>query len=63
MKGDSTDRASVDSLPGAPRIARVLLPRKAAAPVRDDAALVRKPRARDVSKVQIVQSIIQRGIE
>lgn len=49
--------------PGAPRIARVHLPRKATAPVPDDPPLADKPRRRDVSNVQIVQSIIQKGIE
>ena len=49
--------------PGAPRIARVHLPRKATAPTPDDAPLADKPRRRDVSNRQIVQSIIQKGIE
>ena len=44
--------------PGAPRIARRHLPRKAAAP-----RLAEKPRQRDVSNVQIVQSIIEKGLE
>ena len=47
--------------PGAPRIARRDLPRKAAAP--PEPRLAEKPRSRDVSNVQIVQSIIERGIE
>ena len=47
--------------PGAPRIARRDLPRKAAAP--PEPRLAEKPRRRDVSNVQIVQSIIERGIE
>ena len=49
--------------PGAPRIARVHLPRKAAAPVPEDPPLADKPRSRNVSNAQIVQSIIQKGIE
>ena len=47
--------------PGAPRIARAHLPRKAHAPA--EPPLADKPRRSDVSNVQIVQSIIQRGIE
>ena len=47
--------------PGAPRIARGDLPRKAHAPV--EPRLAEKPRRRDVSNVQIVQSIIEKGIE
>ena len=47
--------------PGAPRIARAHLPRKAHAPPAPP--LADKPRRSDVSNVQIVQSIIQRGIE
>ena len=47
--------------PGAPRIARRHLPRKAPAPA--EPPLAEKPRRGDVSNVQIVQSIIQRGIE
>ena len=49
--------------PGAPRIARVHLPRKATAPVPDAPALAGKPRSREIANVQIVQSIIQKGIE
>ncbi len=49
--------------PGAPGIARVHLPRKATAPVPDDPALVGKPRSREISNAQIVQSIVERGIE
>ena len=49
--------------PGAPRIARAHLPRKATAPVRDDPPLVKKPHKGDIANAQIVQSIIQRGIE
>ena len=47
--------------PGAPRIARQDLPRKASAP--PDPRLADKPRRRDVSNAQIVQSIIEKGIE
>ena len=47
--------------PGAPRIARAHLPRKAQAPA--EPPLADKPRRGDVSNAQIVQSIIQRGIE
>ena len=47
--------------PGAPMIARRDLPRKAHAPT--EPPLAEKPRRGDVSNVQIVQSIIQRGIE
>ena len=47
--------------PGAPRIARVDLPRKATAPV--EPRLAEEPRRRDVSNVQIVQSIIEKGLE
>ena len=47
--------------PGAPRIARGHLPRKAQAPA--EPRLAEKPRRRDVSNAQIVQSIIERGIE
>ena len=46
--------------PGAPRIARVHLPRKASAEPRQ---LARKPRRRELSNRQIVQSIIEKGIE
>jgi len=46
---------------GAPRIARRHLPRKAHAPA--GPPLAEKPRRREVSNAQIVQSIIQRGIE
>ena len=45
--------------PGAPRIARTHLPRKAPA----EPPLAEKPRRSDVSNAQIVQSIIQKGIE
>ena len=45
--------------PGAPRIARRHLPRKA--PV--EPPLVKEPRPRQVSNEQIVQSIIEGGIE
>ncbi|MCZ0934952.1 MAG: hypothetical protein OXJ54_07200 [Gemmatimonadetes bacterium] len=47
--------------PGAPRIARVDLPRKATAPV--EPQLAEETRRRDVSNVQIVQSIIEKGLE
>ena len=47
--------------PGAPRIALRDLPRKASAPA--EARLAEEPRRRDVSNVQIVQSIIEKGIE
>jgi len=47
--------------PGAPRIARRDLPRKAHAPT--EPPLAEKHRRGDVSNAQIVQSIIQRGIE
>ena len=47
--------------PGAPRIARRDLPRKAHAP--PEARLAETPRPRDVSNVQIVQSIIDKGVE
>ena len=46
---------------GAPRIARRDLPRKAHA--RPEARLAETPRPRDVSNVQIVQSIIDKGVE
>ena len=49
--------------PGAPRIARVHLPRKATAPVPDAPGLVGRPRSREIANAQIVQSIIQKGIE
>ncbi|WP_420449777.1 hypothetical protein [Candidatus Palauibacter sp.] len=45
--------------PNAPRIARRHLPRKAPA----EAPLAAEPRARERSNVQIVQSIIQKGME
>ena len=45
--------------PNAPRIARRHLPRKAPA----QAPLAEEPRPRERSNAQIVQSIIQRGIE
>ena len=44
---------------GAPRIARRHLPRKAAA----EPQLARTPRRRELSNRQIVQSIIEKGIE
>ncbi len=47
--------------PGAPRIALKDLPRKAHVPA--EPRLADEPRRRDVSNVQIVQSIIERGIE
>ena len=47
--------------PGAPRIARVDLPRKAYAPT--EPQLAETPRRRDVANAQIVQSIIEKGIE
>ena len=47
--------------PGAPRIARSHLPRKTQAPATP--LLVEKHRRGEVSNVQIVQSIIERGIE
>ena len=47
--------------PGAPRIARRDLPRKAHAP--SAPRLAEKPRRRELSNVQIVQSIIEKGIE
>ena len=47
--------------PGAPGIALKDLPRKALPPA--EPPLADKPRRRDVSNAQIVQSIIQRGIE
>ena len=47
--------------PGAPRIARRHLPRKAQTPPKPQ--LAEEPRRRDVSNVQIVQSIIEKGIE
>ena len=47
--------------PNAPRIALRDLPRKAHAPT--EPGLVDKPRRRQVSNVQIVQSIIEKGIE
>ena len=49
--------------PGAPRIARVHLPRKATAPSGDDPPLVKRPPKSEIANAQIVQSIIQRGIE
>ena len=45
--------------PGAPRIARRHLPRKAPA----EPQLARTPRRRELSNRQIVQSIIEKGIE
>lgn len=47
--------------PGAPRIARRDLPRKAPAPT--GPLLADNPRRGDVSNTQIVQSIIEKGIE
>ena len=47
--------------PGAPRIARRHLPRKAAAPA--EPRLAQKLLRREVSNAQIVQSIIEKGIE
>ena len=47
--------------PGAPRIARIDLPRKAAPPA--EPRLAEKPQPGHVSNAQIVQSIITRGIE
>ena len=47
--------------PGAPRIALRDLPRKAHPPA--EPGLVDKPRRRQVSNVQIVQSIIEKGVE
>ncbi|MCY3547357.1 MAG: hypothetical protein OXH49_10805 [Gemmatimonadetes bacterium] len=47
--------------PGAPRIALKDLPRKAHVPA--EPRLADEPRRRDVSNAQIVQSIIERGIE
>ena len=47
--------------PGAPRIARSHLPRKTQAPATP--LLVEKHRRGEVSNAQIVQSIIERGIE
>ena len=47
--------------PGAPRIALRDLPRKASAPA--EPTLAGEPRRREVSNVQIVQSIIEKGIE
>ena len=46
--------------PGAPRIARSHLPRKAHAP---PPRLAEKSRSRELSNEQIVQSIIEKGIE
>ncbi|MYC52974.1 MAG: hypothetical protein F4X47_11730 [Gammaproteobacteria bacterium] len=47
--------------PGAPRIALKDLPRKAHVPA--EPRLADEPRRRDVSNAQIVQSIIEKGIE
>ena len=47
--------------PGAPRIARRDLPRKAQTP--PEPPLAEEPRHRELSNVQIVQSIIEKGIE
>ena len=47
--------------PGAPRIALKDLPRKASAPA--EPRLAEKRRSGDVSNAQIVQSIIEKGIE
>ena len=49
--------------PGAPRIARRDLPRKAHAPPDPQQPLADRPRRRDVTNAQIVQSIIRKGIE
>ena len=49
--------------PGAPRIARRHLPRKRMAQVPANPPLVKKPSPRQVSNAQIVQSVIERGIE
>ena len=49
--------------PGAPRIARAHLPRKVHAMPEPPQPLADKPCRGDVSNVQIVQSIIQRGME
>ncbi len=49
--------------PGAPRITRRHLPRKRMAQVPANPPLVKKPSPRQVSNAQIVQSIIERGIE
>ena len=47
--------------PGAPRIARRDLPRKAQTP--PEPPLAEKPRRGELSNAQIVQSIIEKGIE
>ena len=47
--------------PGAPRIARVDLPRKATLPA--EPPLAEEPRQRERSNAQIVQSIIRKGME
>ncbi len=47
--------------PGAPRIAHKDLPRKASAPA--EPRLAEKPRRSELSNAQIVQSIIEKGIE
>ncbi len=47
--------------PGAPRIALQDLPRKASPPA--EPRLAEKPRRSDLSNAQIVQSIIEKGIE
>ncbi len=47
--------------PGAPRIALKDLPRKASAPA--EPRLAEKPRRSELSNAQIVQSIIEKGIE
>ena len=49
--------------PGAPRIARRDLPRKAHAPTDPPPPLADRTCPRDVSNAQIVQSIIRKGIE
>ena len=54
MRRRPSGPASVESLLAAPRTS---------APVPDDPALAGKPRARDITNAQIVQSIIPRGIE
>ncbi|MCY4399496.1 MAG: hypothetical protein OXE96_09185 [Gemmatimonadetes bacterium] len=63
MRRRPSGPASVESLPSATWLVRAHLPRKATASVPDDAALAGKARARDITNAQIVQSIIQRGIE
>ena len=55
MKRDPTGRVAVESRPGDWWTAKPTVP--------DDPALVRTPRAREITNAQIVQSIIPRGIE